>query len=81
MDVSRVDDDADAQLPLRPAGAREAGVVVGQETVESGDGAVEQERFGGLLDWADERQESVTTVDVPVAMAFADSRRAQGCIK
>jgi hypothetical protein len=44
-----VDDDADPQLTFRPAGVREAGVVVGQETVEGRDDAVQQERLGNLV--------------------------------
>ena len=53
-DISCVGDDADPQLPLRSAGVREAGVVVGQEIAEGRDGAVQKERLGSLVYRADE---------------------------
>jgi hypothetical protein len=80
-DVSCVGDDAYPQLPLQLTGVREAGVVVGQETAEGGDGAVQQERLGSLIYRADECQEAVAAVNVTVAMTLVDSRRVQRRVK
>jgi len=41
---------------------------------DRGDGAVQQERLGSLVNWVDERQDVVTAVHEPVAMALVDSR-------
>ena len=60
---------------------REAGVVVRQEIAEGGNGAVQQERLGSLVYRVDERQQAVAAVNVPVAMALADSRRVQRRVK
>ena len=81
VDFSGVHDDADAELVVRAAGAREAGVVVGQELAECGHGAVQKDWLGGLVDWVDEREEAVAAVGEPVTMAPVDARRAQRLIE
>ena len=69
--------DAHPQLPLRLAVPRQAGVVLGEELVENGDRAVQQDRLGHLVDRADECQDAVSPVDEPVVVAFVDARLAQ----
>ena len=59
LDFPGVHDDADPELVVPAAGAREAGVVVSQELAECGDGAVEQDGLGCLVDRVDEREEAV----------------------
>jgi len=81
VDFSCVNDDAYPQLPLSSAGPRKARVVIGKKPTEGGDGAIQQKRFGRLVHWADECQDTITAVDKPVAIAFVDSRRAQRRVK
>jgi hypothetical protein len=76
-DLPRVHDDADSQHPLGPADAREAGVAVGQQLAQGGDGLVQQDRLGGPVHRADEGQHAVAPVDEPVAVAPLDAGRAQ----
>jgi hypothetical protein len=77
VDFSRVHDDADPQLPLRSTGARKARIVVGQKPMEGWDSVIQQKCLGCLVHRVDERQDTIATVDEPVAIAFVDSRRAQ----
>lgn len=77
VDFSGVYHDADAELVVRAAGAREAGVVVGQELAECGYGAVQQDWLGDLVDGVDEGEEPVAAIGEPVAMVPVDARRAQ----
>jgi len=76
-DLSRVHDDADPQHPLGPAGAREAGVAIGQQLAQGGDGPVQQDRLGGPVHRADEGQHAVAPVDEPVAVTPLDASGAQ----
>lgn len=80
VDFSCMHYGTDPQLLLRPAKARKARVVVGQELIEHGDGLVQQWHLGRLFDWVDESQDTIAAVDEPVTMALADSRRAQRSI-
>jgi hypothetical protein len=81
VDFSGVQDDADAELPVQTVGSREAGVVIGQELAERGDGAVQQDGLGGPVDGVDEGEEAVAAVSEPVAMAPVDARRAQRLVE
>jgi hypothetical protein len=69
--------DADPQLPLRLAVARQAVVVLTEKLVESRDRAVQQECLGHLVDRTDKRQDAVSPVNEPVVVALADARPAQ----
>jgi hypothetical protein len=77
VDFSRVQDDTDPQLPFWLAVTRKAGVVFGEEPVEEGDRAVQQERLGHLVHRMNEGQDAITAVDEPVVPTLADARRAQ----
>jgi hypothetical protein len=77
VDFSRVHHDTHPQLPLPSAGLRQAGVVVGEEPAEHGHHAVQQQRFGRLVDRMNERQDAVTPVDERVVVAAVDARLAQ----
>jgi tetratricopeptide (TPR) repeat protein len=77
VDFSGVHDDTHAELAARAVGGREAGVVVGRELAECRDDLVEQDWFGGLVDWVDEGEEAVAAVGEPVTVAPADARRLQ----
>src|SRR5580700_2758426 len=74
VDFSGVHHGADAELVVRAAGAREAGVVAGQELAECGYGAVQQDWLGDLVDRVDEGEEAVAAVGEPVTMAPVDAR-------
>ena len=76
-DLPRVHDDADPQHPLGPAGPREAGVVVGQQPGQGGDGLVQQDRLGRPVHRADEGQDAVAPVDEAVPVAPLDASGAQ----
>src|SRR5580700_2140747 len=73
VDFSGVHHGADAELVVRAAGAREAGVVAGQELAECGYGAVQQDWLGDLVDRVDEGEEAVAAVGEPVTMAPVDA--------
>src|SRR5580658_2866534 len=70
---SGVHDDADTQLPLRPAGAWQACVVIGQQLAQDGDGGFQQDRLGCPVYRVDEREDPVATVDEPVPVPPVDT--------
>ena len=78
MDVPRVHDDPDPQLPLRLAVPRQAGVVLGEEPAKQGDGPVQQVAPSVPLHRLNQRQDAVAPVDERVAETLADEAgRAQ----
>jgi hypothetical protein len=77
VDFSSMHDNSDPQLPFRPGHARKACVVVGQKLLESGNGAIQKQHLGALVDRVYEGEDTVTSVYEPVTMALVDSCRAQ----
>jgi hypothetical protein len=77
MDFSRVHDNTDPQLAFRPSDAWKACVVIGQKLLESGNGAIEKQHLGALVDRVYEGEDAIAPVYEPVTMALVDSCRAQ----
>jgi len=78
VDFSGVHDGAKPQPLLGLLDDRPAYVVVGQEPGEGGDGLVEQDGFGCLVDRVDECKDAVAAVGEGIPVMRADSGRLQG---
>jgi hypothetical protein len=54
VNFAGVHDSADPQQPLRPAGAREARIIIGQEAVESGNDTAQEYGLRRFIHWMNE---------------------------